>query len=82
MKNIPLVAPVVSGKKKTCDEWCIEVISPSIKETECLTPLQRYYNKNKNEKGSGTYTGKVIKGSYLSSWPISFLKITIRLLLY
>ena len=33
MKNIPLVAPIVSGLKKTLSECCIEVISPS---TECL----------------------------------------------
>ncbi len=36
MKNIPLVAPVVSGMKKTSDEWCIEVISPS---KNCLDEL-------------------------------------------
>ena len=33
IKNIPLVAPIISGMKKQADQWCLEVISPS---EECL----------------------------------------------
>ena len=33
LKKIPLVAPIVSGMKKTTAQWCIDVLSPS---KECL----------------------------------------------